>query len=421
MTRGRGRPMGPVTDGPFAAFAQALRNLWQTAGEPPVRTLAALIERSPATVSTAMSGRSLPSLAVTLAMVKACGGDAEEWRARWNRAVNRDGDTTARPQPTVSVPDASASARVRVALVTEQTVLAEGIRSMILADPGRRLDLVATGPTVDSVPPDPDVLVIDQSGDDVRFASHIAATCAPGRRVIAHLRYPPRAEAVRAALDAGAVAVLDGSTSGDALVETILAVADDRPTVPPAMVEAMNRDTSPRLSQQERTALLLWFQSMSKQSVARRMGISEATVRDYIHRARMKYASVGRPAPTKTDLLARAIQDGVVRIDEIEEYRSYANIGPDPQSHVRRGLALFRARRVEEAVAAFEEAITHYHQGYDVEGMSQALLRLGLELDRAGRPEDSAAAFEQAMAVLFATEDEWRQSVEDAARAEVRR
>jgi predicted transcriptional regulator len=64
---------------------------------------------------------------------------------------------------------------------------------------------------------------------------------------------------------------------------------------------------------------------MSKASVGRRMGISEATVKQYIDRARTKYAAVGRRATTKDALLARAIQDGLIRADEIGEYRSMAN------------------------------------------------------------------------------------------------
>jgi two-component system, NarL family, nitrate/nitrite response regulator NarL len=72
----------------------------------------------------------------------------------------------------------------------------------------------------------------------------------------------------------------------------------------------MERLNAPRLSEQERTAMLWWLASVSKASVARRMGISAHTVDMYIRRARAKYALVGRPAPTKADLLLRAIEDG---------------------------------------------------------------------------------------------------------------
>ncbi|GIJ43247.1 LuxR family transcriptional regulator [Virgisporangium aliadipatigenens] len=74
----------------------------------------------------------------------------------------------------------------------------------------------------------------------------------------------------------------------------------------------MERLNAPCLSERERAALLWWLASMSKASVARRMGISTHTVDMYIRRARAKYARVGRPAPTKADLLLRAIEDGLL-------------------------------------------------------------------------------------------------------------
>jgi two-component system, NarL family, response regulator DevR len=47
-------------------------------------------------------------------------------------------------------------------------------------------------------------------------------------------------------------------------------------------------------------------------SVARRMGISPETVKDYLMRVRRRYGEVGRPAATKTELYFRAVEDGLV-------------------------------------------------------------------------------------------------------------
>jgi len=82
----------------------------------------------------------------------------------------------------------------------------------------------------------------------------------------------------------------------------------------------------------ERQALLLWFQGMSKASVGRRMSISENTVRQYISRARAKYAATGRTAPSKDALLARAIEDGVIKPGEIMPYQSFARAAADRSS-----------------------------------------------------------------------------------------
>jgi DNA-binding CsgD family transcriptional regulator len=95
---------------------------------------------------------------------------------------------------------------------------------------------------------------------------------------------------------------------------------------------ADQRPARPALSEQEQQALLLWFQGMSKASVGRRMSISENTVRQYISRARAKYAATGRTAPSKDALLARAIEDGVLRPAEITPYQSFARARADRSS-----------------------------------------------------------------------------------------
>jgi len=59
------------------------------------------------------------------------------------------------------------------------------------------------------------------------------------------------------------------------------------------------------------------------------MSISENTVRQYISRARAKYAATGRTAPSKDALLARAIEDGLIKPDEISPYQSFARPAAD--------------------------------------------------------------------------------------------
>lgn len=40
------------------------------------------------------------------------------------------------------------------------------------------------------------------------------------------------------------------------------------------------------------------------------MTISDETVKQYLQRVRLKYAKVGRAAPTKLELYHRAVEDG---------------------------------------------------------------------------------------------------------------
>ncbi|MET9230096.1 hypothetical protein [Lentzea sp. NPDC003310] len=68
-------------------FASELRELRRGAGGMPYRTLATRCGYAVSTVSDAAGGRRLPTLEVALAYVQACGGDAEEWTAKWKAAA----------------------------------------------------------------------------------------------------------------------------------------------------------------------------------------------------------------------------------------------------------------------------------------------------------------------------------------------
>ncbi|TCO62273.1 helix-turn-helix domain-containing protein [Actinocrispum wychmicini] len=76
------RPLDPTTDD-LQKFASELRELRQKAGSPGYRQLAKSAHYSVATLADAAGGRKLPSLAVTLAYVRACGGDDRQWEAKW--------------------------------------------------------------------------------------------------------------------------------------------------------------------------------------------------------------------------------------------------------------------------------------------------------------------------------------------------
>ncbi|WP_068165529.1 LuxR C-terminal-related transcriptional regulator [Rhodococcus phenolicus] len=80
----------------------------------------------------------------------------------------------------------------------------------------------------------------------------------------------------------------------------------------------VNRESvKPALSAREVEILREWLMSDSKSEVATRLFVAPTTVSTHIARIRDKYAQVGRMAPTKASLLARALQDGLITIDEL--------------------------------------------------------------------------------------------------------
>lgn len=84
----REKPLDPEA-GPVQRFACELRALRHAAGTPTYRVMAQEAGYSVAALTRAAGGEKLPTLAVTLAYVRACGGDAEHWERRW-RAAARD-------------------------------------------------------------------------------------------------------------------------------------------------------------------------------------------------------------------------------------------------------------------------------------------------------------------------------------------
>jgi DNA-binding NarL/FixJ family response regulator len=122
------------------------------------------------------------------------------------------------------------------------------------------------------------------------------------------------------ALDRGAVTYLAKSERKDHLIDAIRAAGTDTPYVAPKMAGAMLNDSTvgrPNLAKREKEVLIAWFRTESKELVAEQLGIAPTTVRTHLQRVRTKYAAVGRAATTKAALVARAIQDGIIDVDDL--------------------------------------------------------------------------------------------------------
>ncbi|MEV0224069.1 WD40 repeat domain-containing protein [Streptomyces sp. NPDC050704] len=101
---GPGRTEGELDPdaGPVPRFAAELRALRDSAGKPTYRAMAQRARYGVTALSQAAAGKQLPSRAVALAYVKACGGDVIEWERRWREAsaelaAETADDGTARP------------------------------------------------------------------------------------------------------------------------------------------------------------------------------------------------------------------------------------------------------------------------------------------------------------------------------------
>ncbi|MFJ4713488.1 helix-turn-helix domain-containing protein [Streptomyces sp. NPDC088785] len=82
----REAPLDPA-EGPVQRFADELRKLRRETGGLTYREMARRAHYSVTSLSQAAAGEQMPSLAVSLAYVAACGGDVAEWEGRWREAT----------------------------------------------------------------------------------------------------------------------------------------------------------------------------------------------------------------------------------------------------------------------------------------------------------------------------------------------
>ncbi|MFD8477097.1 response regulator transcription factor [Streptomyces globisporus] len=217
----------------------------------------------------------------------------------------------------------SNDAPVSVVVIDDHPAILSGVEMWYSASP-RPITVVAAGASVREAWTDPgstaDVVVLDlQLGETVPAFSSLRRLVDAGRQVVVYSMRDDEKTALTC-LDLGAATFLTKSEGQEHLVEATLAAADERPYMPPALAGALGtnaRADRPQLSSREENVLIEWFQSESKELVAQRLGISVRTVNSYLDRVRIKYANVGRPARTKASLVARAVQDGLVDVDDL--------------------------------------------------------------------------------------------------------
>ncbi|MFC8526280.1 helix-turn-helix transcriptional regulator [Nocardia sp. NPDC057227] len=81
--------------------------------------------------------------------------------------------------------------------------------------------------------------------------------------------------------------------------------------------EPNRRYADPKLSRREAEVLVEWILADTKDQVARKLYLAIGTINTHLSRSRAKYDSVGRPANTKAQLLARVLQDGLLDLEKI--------------------------------------------------------------------------------------------------------
>jgi DNA-binding NarL/FixJ family response regulator len=124
-----------------------------------------------------------------------------------------------------------------------------------------------------------------------------------------------KSQLVRAALKAGAAALVPKSHSMTELIDAIRMVSagiyvNNLQTT--AVIDADADFKNAKLSPREQEVLSLYASGLALKQVAFELKITVHTAKEHIDRVRTKFSNVGRPAVNKTELLMRAIEDGLI-------------------------------------------------------------------------------------------------------------
>jgi DNA-binding NarL/FixJ family response regulator len=206
---------------------------------------------------------------------------------------------------------------VRVAVVDDHESVRLGLKAAFI-DAG--YDFVLAAQTVDDFVTqlagrEVDVVVLDLSlGDGSTVTDNVKRVQATGSAVLVH-SIADRVASVREALAAGAAGVIPKSSATRTVLAAAATVARGEVLNNLEWATAIDADrdfAKAQLGRREREILHLYASGLPLKLAAQELGIGYSTAREYLDRIRVKYVEVGRPAPTKVDLLRRAVEDGIL-------------------------------------------------------------------------------------------------------------
>ena len=206
---------------------------------------------------------------------------------------------------------------VNVAIVDDHDAIRLGFKG---ACDGFNFQLIASSSTVSELLDAvgeivPQVVVLDLSlADGSAVEENVQRILATGAQVLIYSIADKRG-LVRAAIRAGAAAIVPKSQSMDELANAIRLVANGvyvNNTQTTAAIDSDVEFKEAKLSPREREVLTLYASGMALKQVAFALEIKMNTAKEHIDRVRSKYADIGRPVSSKTELLLRAIEDGLI-------------------------------------------------------------------------------------------------------------
>ncbi|MCD2116058.1 MULTISPECIES: response regulator transcription factor [Rhodococcus] len=213
----------------------------------------------------------------------------------------------------------------RIGLVEDHESVALGFAAMLADQPD--LELAGTATTVSGLleqVTDRDLAVLDlRLSDGSSPKSNVEQLRAAGLETLVFTG-AENPYLLRSAARAGVLGVVRKSEPAAVVIEAIRVAAAGGQVASTEWAAAIDGDPElddVGLSPRPLEVLELYASGEKLDRVARLTGLAPQTVNDYLQRIRQKYAEAGRPAPTKTDLYKRAVEDGWLPMPERSDVR----------------------------------------------------------------------------------------------------
>jgi DNA-binding NarL/FixJ family response regulator len=165
----------------------------------------------------------------------------------------------------------------------------------------------------------PQVVVLDLSlADGSSAGENVRRLIEFGSKVLIY-SIADRKSPIKDALTQGAAALVKKNQDLKELFQCIELVANGIEVNTAETLAAIDNDQEfkAKLTDRELEVLRKYASGMSLKQVAFELKLSPYTVKEHIDRVRVKYSDIGRPAPGKSELLMRLIEDGLMGEDLI--------------------------------------------------------------------------------------------------------
>ena len=154
--------------------------------------------------------------------------------------------------------------------------------------------------------------VVDLDLGDGRSPVDIVSQLAAKNSPILVMSALGEATVVKSVLSAGARGYFTKTAALDQLLVALQTVLAGGTYLSPQVAGIINAPESRlKLSEREKTALVLYTSGLTMEEVGNRMGVATSTASEYVDRVRAKFRAEGKIAKTKVDLLKLAQEFGL--------------------------------------------------------------------------------------------------------------